>query len=114
MIELEIELKEKKRELLIEMYNIKKKTDLLMNKEFFKNLISFYDYMSKVEGLDRWMKLYEESLKDNCEDCISGKMRLMEKLIFELQESNILENIENLKSISKDIKEVKECQKLMN
>lgn len=117
MYELEIakELTTKRRDILEKIYNSKQSIDLLLQKDFFKELISFYQWMDKIEGLSSWMSLYQSYLLDpnqeDCDDCISGKMRLIEMLMFKLRESEILERIEELNNIYIKYKELQETCK---
>lgn len=88
------ETAEGRREILKKMYNLKYEIDSLLQKGFFKELLSFYQWMEKLDGLSNWMNLYNGD--DQCEACTSGKMRLIETLIFQLNESHITERIQDL------------------
>lgn len=82
-----------RRQLLTNVIEMKTAIDDLLNKGFFRALLRFYEQIEGAGGVAEWMSLYRDADGDieECEDCVSGKLRLYEKLIFELNESKIIE-----------------------
>jgi hypothetical protein len=91
-----------RRDILAEMYEVKQEMESLLQKDFFKNLIAFYQWMDELDGMSHWMFLYSSYLLDkekdeeDCDQCLSGKMRLLETLLFQLNETNIFDKIKDL------------------
>lgn len=95
-LELFKDLSDSRREILVNLFNSKESIEGLLSREFFKDLLIFYKELESIDGFDSWIELYRESLSEDCEDCISGKMRLLESLIYRLGESRVLDSIDRL------------------
>jgi EAL domain-containing protein (putative c-di-GMP-specific phosphodiesterase class I) len=110
------ELSKNRREIFVEMYELKIEVEKLLHRDFFKNLLEFYSYMNSIDGLSHWMFLYSSYLEEiksgkpieECDKCLSGKMRLIESLVFQLKESDVMDKIAQLNLLASKLTELKE------
>ena len=110
-IEFVKELGEKRRDIFIELQKTKFELDKLLEKKFFRQLLEFYQWMESLDGLSHWMYLHgsyllQEEDSEDCDDCLSGKMKLVENLIFQLKETEVLDKIKTLNQAVEDYEEL--------
>lgn len=97
-------------EILQNLHHIKHGVEFLLNRDFFKFLLDFYKELEGFDGIPQWMELYTQYLEDpNCSACTSGKMKLMESLIFTLHESELLGKIDKLQILASRHEDLKEA-----
>lgn len=94
-MKLELIMKQRKN-ILEDSYQVKKDIEILLNKDFFKELLKFYQFLESLDGMKNWMYLHQNSQLEDCDGCTSGKMQLLETLMFQLNETPIIENIKKL------------------
>lgn len=98
----------KRRDILLEMRNIKNEIDSLLHKGFFKELLQFYKDMEDLDGFAHLLDLYGRQELEDCDSCLEGKMKLVETLIFRMNESLLSEKIERLNKLHEEYKELKD------
>lgn len=98
-IEIMIESKEK---ILNYFGEYKDSLELLLNKDFFKQLLEIYDEMSKVGGIVEYLEMQGE-----CDNCTERKRMLLRNLIFQMHESDILEIIHKIAEVGEIYEQVR-------
>ncbi len=115
-IELIKEKMQTRRDILEQVYLFKREIDGLLNKGFFRELLSFYSYVGSLDGIADWFTLYgkyllelesgDKQADEDCTPCTSGKMRLIEKMVFDLEETKLFEIIDRLAKLKEKHMEI--------
>lgn len=96
---------EVKRDILKQTFNLKRSIDSLIQKDFFKSLLLFYQHIQGVGGMESWMTLYEQSIYTDCEECVHKKLALVEQLMFQLEHEKLFNILDDLLESYKNYKE---------